>query len=235
MLTEKSNVGWDVSHKRKSRCTAPAFSTSSSTCNSSRRINPVHKWQFYRTTHVPRSAACWIIWIAVCSIPRPKLNACVLRPIRIVSANVIRSFIGSAMSFRRKRSGLIFVESLNDLSRLNTYGWLYSFPRIVSMYIRAYAFTRSERSALITKNFSSADMLWYGSGNYSYSGACASYTFVHVALSRDSDSNIPAYYWNYVSWMNELKAASGSQMWSACCTETVPIPPPTNSQLSSLN
>lgn len=42
------------------------------------------------------------------------------------SANVIKSDIGSAISFNKNNMGFRFVESLKDFSRLNTYDYMYS-------------------------------------------------------------------------------------------------------------
>jgi len=128
--TGNSEVGWLVKNNLKSRWTEPDSEIKSSNVCSNVFKKPTDKWQFYKTAQLPLSANCWINYNADFSIPLPSDKAYILRPILIVSAKVIKSLIGSAISFSKNRIGLMFVESLNDFSKLNVYGWLYSLPKI---------------------------------------------------------------------------------------------------------
>jgi len=187
--TGKSGVGWDVRNNLKSRCTCPGSACSSSSVFSSVLRKLTERWQFCSTAQEPRSANYCISASAAFSIPRPSDNTCILRPIRIESAKLIRSDIGSAISFSKKRIGFKLDESLNDFSKLKIWGWINSAPSTAWTYSLDAAVMRSGRNAWITKKrWNAVSCSSNGAGNFSYSGVVASNTFFHwVAVSLFSN------------------------------------------------
>eukprot|EP01139_Manchomonas_bermudensis_P018282 Amastigsp_a528971_3.p3 type:complete len:178 gc:universal Amastigsp_a528971_3:244-777(+) len=101
--------GIEVSQSLKSRWSLTGSHVA--TMRSSSGSHDVARWQFSRSTQVPRSMASLIIVSARSPWPRPSEIDASFLPNRISTANLYRSEPGSAPGERTKMSGVAALES----------------------------------------------------------------------------------------------------------------------------
>ena len=126
--TETGNFlsGMLLNHNLKSLWTLSA-SIFSHNC-SSRGIQLVIKWQFWRNTHSPFCIATCIIFSALGPCPCPRLMALNFFLIIMESAKLNKSFIGSDPGLSTNTNAVVTVDGRNDSGKSNGGGSINRCP-----------------------------------------------------------------------------------------------------------